>query len=284
MKLLIKTTIFWMDIKIIKFIKKFIKNIFFSFNYIIIKQYYLDFDKDTSIKKILSYSKRNKKIIIFDVGANIGQSVERFRKYLPSALIFSFEPNPDVFKILNKRNDKKLKCFNVGLGLLNSNLLFYKQPDSGSGSFYKLKKNSDDFILSNTIEALKNTNKTTLKDNNIKFNTPIFVPVRTLKSIAKEHKINYIDILKIDTQGSEKKVLYGAGEILKKTLIIELEVIFANNYNNSTFGEMVNFLEKLNFVLWEIPYIGKFVTNKINRINSIDVQFVNKKLLNKIST
>jgi FkbM family methyltransferase len=265
-----------------KFIKKLIKNIFFLFNYIIIKKYYYDFDKDTSIKKILNYSKRNKKIIIFDVGANIGQSVERFRKYLPSALIFSFEPNPDCYKILKKRNDKKFKCFNVGLGLLNNNLLFFKQPDSGSSSFEKLKTNSNDFILSNTTEALKDTNKTTLKDNNIIYNTPIFVPVRTLKSITKEYKINYIDILKIDTQGSENKVLYGAGEILKKTLIIELEVILGNIYNNSTFGEIVNFLEKLNFVLWEIPYIKKFVTKKINRIHSIDVQFVNQKFLNKI--
>ena len=32
-------------------------------------------------------------LVIFDVGANVGQSIERFKKYFPDAAMYSFEPS-----------------------------------------------------------------------------------------------------------------------------------------------------------------------------------------------
>ena len=60
--------------------------------------------KNPELKNNLSFDdiykiKINKNPIIFDVGANKGQSIERFKKIFPNAEIHSFEPNKDEFII-----------------------------------------------------------------------------------------------------------------------------------------------------------------------------------------
>ena len=42
------------------------------------------------------------KITIFDVGANAGDSIERFRNILQNCSIYSFEPIQEIFKKLKK--------------------------------------------------------------------------------------------------------------------------------------------------------------------------------------
>ena len=46
--------------------------------------------------------KRNNSMI-FDVGANRGQSIERFQKILNDPIIHAFEPNIEEFDFLNKK-------------------------------------------------------------------------------------------------------------------------------------------------------------------------------------
>ena len=56
----------------------------------------------------------------------------------------------------------------------------------------------------------------------------------TLDEYVKEKNISNIDILKIDTQGFEDKVLLGAQNLLKNNRIklIQLELIFSEIYEN----------------------------------------------------
>ena len=78
--------------------------------------------------------------------------------------------------------------------------------------------------------------------------------------------------------------LKGASNILPNTLIVGAEVMFSDAYERaSSFGEMESLMRDFGFVVWEIPYIGKFATEDINRINFIDIQFVNIPLLKKLS-
>ena len=65
-----------------------------------------DFD---SIISFLLNKKDKEKHIYFDVGANLGQSIKRFKKINPSSTIHSFEPTPELYKKLieNFGNDKK---------------------------------------------------------------------------------------------------------------------------------------------------------------------------------
>ena len=262
-----------------------VKSFLFKRGYHLLRRYYYDFEGNKSIVKIFKMAQIDlDSLIILDVGANIGQSVDRFRGFSDKAQIYSFEPNPEVFqKLIEKaEKDKYLKCFNIGVGSQETTLKFNIQPDSGASSFYKVNTNGEAFKLSNTKEALKNHNKTTLKQD-VKNNTEIEVTVRTLDSVFMDEMPGLIHLLKIDTQGYEEEVLRGASSILRRTLIVEAEVIFSDAYEkSSSLHGIQSILEVHGFVLWDIPYIGKFPDENFDRINFIDGLFVNLKLLNSI--
>ena len=98
---------------VVRYIKKTIKNLLYKKGYQIFRQYYYDFNADESICKILSRVKVDGTTVrILDVGANMSQSIDRFRKYLPDAIIYSFEPNPNTFEKLVKKQakDRNLRC------------------------------------------------------------------------------------------------------------------------------------------------------------------------------
>ena len=267
------------------FFKKIIKFILESQGYQVFRKYYYDFHGDSTIEKIFNELNLDlNKLTVFDVGANVGQSVSRFRKYLPKAKIYSFEPNPEVYSKLveNHKNDNALEMHNVGVGEKSENLVFHIQPDSGSSSFLKLNVDNEIYRLSNTELAKKNHNKTTLKQS-VEHNTPINVPVITLREFTDNKNIELVHLLKIDTQGFEPQVLKGCGNKLKDILIIECEIMFSDTYEKTrSFYEIETILIDSGFILWDIPYIGKFATDKCNRLNFIDALYVNKPLYDKL--
>ena len=56
------------------------------------------------------------------------------------------------------------------------------------------------------------------------------IKIKTLNDYCNSHKISNIDILKIDTQGYEKKILIGANKILDKIKFIEVEIMLDDVY------------------------------------------------------
>ena len=85
-------------------IKKAIKKIVHSFGYDIKKinnKFY-----DISFEEILKNNLPNSPII-FDIGANKGQSIEKFLKIFENPQIHSFEPIKDEIDILKKYKDNK---------------------------------------------------------------------------------------------------------------------------------------------------------------------------------
>jgi hypothetical protein len=66
----------------------------------------------------------------------------------------------------------------------------------------------------------------------------------------KENCIEYIDFLKVDTQGSDFNVLKSLGEMIDKVDIVETEVQIKPLYKNSASKqEILNFMEQNNFNL-----------------------------------
>ena len=265
--------------------KKIIKSFLKKKGYEIYRRFYYDFNSDDTIKKILNIAKVDfDDMVIFDVGANIGQSIDRFRTYAKKAMIFSFEPNSEVYSVLKKKEsiDNNLKTFNFGLGEKKETLDFYIQPDSGGSSFLSIDVEGEAFKLSNTNLAKENHNKTTLKKD-IALNTKVSLPVETLNNVANTEGVNVIHLLKIDTQGFEAEVLKGCKDKLQDVLIIETEIIFSDAYEKAgTFYEVEEVIKGYGFVLWDVPYIGKFASDDINKINFIDATYINEKLLQKM--
>ena len=123
---------------------------------------------------------------------------------------------------------------------------------------------------------LKKKNKFIFKKNLKNFYTEISINQITLRNYLIKNKINKINFLKIDTEGSEFDVLIGAEDLLKN---IEL-IIFEHHYHdmlkkNYTFSDINKLLIKNNFVQlkkFKMPFRKTFEYIYENRnINKLNV-------------
>ena len=255
-----------------KIINKFILNFFRYFGYNIKKiqkeeKKFLDFDQ--IYKKIL----KKKKIIIFDVGGNRGQSIRRFLKNFPFAEIHCFEPIEDEYSYLKNKfsYNKKIKLNNFALGKKNEIKNFYINAKSSTSSFNKLNKNSE-WIKQRSKENNKNIKSFTIKSQK--------TTIKSIDHYCKTNKIKHIDILKLDTQGYEDQILSGCENILKseRISIIELEMIFDDVYEKYlTFTDIEKNLVKNNYRFAGIETCNNNLFEGI--IFFGDLIYINKKLL-----
>jgi len=197
----------------------------------------------------------NKKPIIFDVGANDGQSIERFSSIFPKSTIHSFEPIKECYeKIIQIYNKNKLIINNFALGDKDCERIFYINKNSYTSSFFKINDKYEDLVNSDGI------NKSAKKK------------IKTLDGYVNLHKIKKIDILKIDTQGYELNILKGAKKSLKKKIkFIELELTIADYYKKKVnFYEIDKVLSKNNFILYDME---NFSYNKDKRLAWFDLLY-----------
>jgi FkbM family methyltransferase len=163
---------------------------------------------------------------IFDVGANKGQTTLKYRQKFPEANIFSFEPVSQTFEVLkaNVGVTPNVYCFNLALGEENKQEQMSVQGTSGSNSITNVSQ-----VNSQADKSLETVN------------------IKTLDQFLQDddHKIDQIDLLKIDTEGYECQVLRGAEATLQaeKIFYIFIEVTFRqqDNYHTqfSTISEML---------------------------------------------
>lgn len=205
--------------------------------------------------------------VILDVGANKGQSITRYKKLFQSPVIHSFEPNIDEINILKKKyyNDKNLFLNNLAVGEKKGNLEFNINAVSGHSSFKKL--------IPNTTWIKKRSNTINIDDK--KYSTKkVNFKIITLDDYASENNITNIDILKIDTQGFEDKVLIGAKKLLKENRIklIQLELIFSEIYESPLqIYDVEKELIPHNYKLFGISNGGNLLSNYIYQSDFIYV-------------
>jgi len=91
-----------------------------------------------------------------------------------------------------------------------------------------------------------------------KMNIPIKVECKRLDSYINQVKIKKIDLVKIDTQGHEVKVLKSLGTKLKIIDNIQLEIMLYDFYDIQTsFYSIEKILRNYGFKLYDICYISK---------------------------
>ena len=168
---------------------------------------------------------------IFDVGANIGQSVDNFRRAFPDSSIHSFEPSPSTYAKLSEHCSglSGVKTWNYGIGSRQATLPFIENIVSEMSSFLAPSE-----FCWGKIE--KTTN----------------VEVLTLDSFANKQDVEFVHILKSDTQGYDFEVFKGAERLMEDNRIglIYFEFIFSNMYTGlPSFCEVYRFLSDRNFAL-----------------------------------
>ena len=226
-----------------------------------------------SIHKFIIEGLENKNhLMIFDVGANVGQSIDRFRSNFNNCSIYSFEPSKKIFEILNKNKKKKNNfLFNLALTEKAETKVLNSFEYHHINSFYELEKNSK-FELSRKLSS--NEDK--------KFQTKEEVKCISLDEFVKLNNVGQIDILKIDTQGSEPEVLKGAESLLLKQRIslIEVELIIGVAYERRlNFYDLEKFLIKYGYRLIAISEGGNVISYSSYQV---DLIYVNEKIYKKI--
>ena len=254
--------------------KKLIKNIFNTFGFEIRRKQnereinYLTFDK--IYRKII----KNDNPIIFDIGANKGQSIDRFLKIYKNSLIHSFEPLPKEFNYLKKKynNYDNISLVNLAVGKEKTKKTLNIAGHSGNSSFFEIKKDSDWLNLRSEQLGINKENYITKK---------IEVNLDTVDSYCNTNSINNINIMKIDTQLYEQQVLMGCENMIKNQKIdaIEIEIVFSSVYE-----KYVNFSDIEKYLL---PYNYRFSGIELHN-NSLfggsiffaDILFLNKSKFN----
>lgn len=169
--------------------------------------------------------------LIFDVGANIGQSIKSFRETFQNPEIHAFEPSSGTFATLKDNCGTKpsVTLNNTALGSSKETRTFLENEFNDMSSFLEIGSKGWGSITERNL-----------------------VKINTVDDYCDTKKIEKIDILKSDTQGFDLEVLKGAERTIARGGIhlIYLEINFAELYNGmAPADEIMRFLRERHFSL-----------------------------------
>ena len=172
------------------------------------------------------------KPVFFDVGANVGHYSEMMLKFFPTAFVHAFEPHPINFAHLVKLNFPvdRAKCHNVAVGHTKSSMMLYDHAENDGSQHASLHEAT---ITEFHEHAAVGTQ----------------VQVETLDAVALNEGVDYIDFLKIDTEGHELAVLAGASRLLleRKIGCIQFEFNALHVFSRAFFRDFRTVLSNYDF-------------------------------------
>ncbi len=174
--------------------------------------------------------------VAVDIGANIGAHTLTLGRVVgQNGSVLAFEPNPLVRSVLER---------NVALNKLNSVRVFGCALGEKTGMLPLRVPKPDSAEYSNMGLA-----------SLVALETPhdlVDVPVRTLDEVFEESGLNRLDVVKIDVQGYECRVLAGMFGILERNrpaVIFEYEQ-WAWNKAGSNLSDAISLLDAAGYRLW----------------------------------
>lgn len=198
--------------------------------------------------------------MIFDVGAYRGDMVQIYDELFPNAVIHAFEPSASSFEILETVVDNKKN-------IIPHRLAF---GDEEGTALLNINK----YLPTNSLLASHENASYYWGKNLLDTNLQEAISVSTIDMFCTKEAITKIDILKLDTQGSEYYVLEGALTMLSKQKIglIYMEIILVDTYiGQRALPEITDFLAKFGYRLFNIynPMIS--IGKELNQIDAIFV-------------
>lgn len=212
------------------------------------QDYLANFEENEVIKKLVGKTAP----VIVDVGANIGQTVEKVKGIRPNSTVHSIEPMREQYETLDRktRHYTGVKTYNVALGGYNGPRTFYvSEHQNMLSGFYELNPDSKDSVALNSPEPAH---------DNFLNQSEIIVDCLTLDTWAEENNVTEIDLLKMDAQGAEPDILRGGRRILQNTRVVITELMFYDLYKKkNSFYEIESTLIPLGFELFDIGHVSK---------------------------
>jgi FkbM family methyltransferase len=208
------------------------------------------------IAELKSRLPQNEIRTIFDVGAHIGITALEYSDAFPAAEIHAFEPSTSNFERMksNLVGKPDIKLHRLGMGAEQSSSTLYLDPIHPSmARLYAHPEGQPEHVIIDTID-----------------------------NFCQSHRIQAIDILKIDTEGHELQVLEGANKMLSasKIAIIKAEVAIDpdSNYDTQLF-DFSNALHPFGYRLFGFYDQAQDTLNPGPRMRRFDVSFLSESLI-----
>ncbi len=217
---------------------------------------------------------------IFDVGAFNGLDGLILAIKNPESMVHAFEANPILIKEII-RNKKKIELFKK-IKIKNYKINNCAVSDKNSFLKFNIAKNP---TVSSLNEFSNNLDKTWpgYREAHCTVVKKIRVKSITLEKYCNDNKINIINYLHIDTQGSDLKVLKGLKKKIKNVQegVLEAALNSKNSLykKNHTIKEVKFFLMKNNFKISKIEDVDKNIKKEKN-IFFYTKNFLNLKKIN----
>lgn len=166
--------------------------------------------------------------VVFDVGANKGQTIEMLLRLFAEPRIFSFEPARELAERLAKNftnHDVTVECCALGAHPGEQDFLHYSNNELSS----ILPLSKDDTNPFSTVEVTRRET----------------VTISTVDEYALNHQLTDLDLLKVDTQGYDLEVLKGAEGVIssQSVRVIQVETNFVHLYDGQcSAGQIIEWL------------------------------------------
>ena len=206
--------------------------------------------------RVIESLKKNDVKTVIDVGSNVGNTIiQYYNEYHPEK-IYGFEPCTENYNKA-KENTKNIPCvelFNVAVSNEDVFGELFLYPSSSGHSL----------LSSNGAKALPTQD----------------VKIIRLDTWAKELGVKSFDLVKIDVQGNDFRVILGMGDMINTVKIMKVEVWFDHSsYKDAhLFDKVMGFMYDHGFRLRNFPVLTYL---KDNRISWGDAIFLRKDIFNE---
>lgn len=198
-------------------------------------------------------SRESGDILIFDVGANIGQTSIAFRLEFPHARIVAFEPFSHIFDLL-QRNTRKYNIECRKLALSNESI-------------------EKEVLIESLDPVWGYTNIGVTPTEHAKTGHIENITITTVDEFVHRHNIEHIDILKTDTEGFDLHVVQGAKDFISRkgihSIISEVS-ISPDDTEHTQFHDMDHILKSSGYELYSFYDFSHIPENgRLNFFNAL---------------
>ena len=168
---------------------------------------------------------------VIDIGSYEGAGTVALAKAYPYGKIFSFEPNPKSFAVLQENVKAYKNIFPVNVAV---------NSVSGQATLYLHRENYNDHLVEHLSSLLPMVSDTD--------NASIIVSCVTLDGWCEKNHIDHVDFLRVDAGGLELSILENSPKVLKKAIVIVVKTHFRQSREHEAlYPDVKQFLEKNDF-------------------------------------